>query len=55
MSGNFKGSFYFFLLSQNLIRMGNNKSGVIWNDSDFDIKYYLSSQVAKPISKQHTH
>lgn len=30
--------------------MGAQKSGVIWNDSDFDIKYYLSGQVVQMIS-----
>lgn len=27
--------------------MGNTKGGVIWNNSDFDVKYYLASQVAQ--------
>ena len=35
--------------------MGNSKSGVIWNDSDFDVKYYLSSQVVQTVSTNRTH
>lgn len=32
----------------------NNKSGVIWNNCDFDIKYYLLSQVAQTVTTHHT-
>ncbi len=35
--------------------MGASKSGIICNDSDFDIKYYLSSQIAQSVSTHHTH
>lgn len=35
--------------------MGPSRSGVIWNDSDFDIKYYLTSQIAQSVTTHHSH